>query len=1357
MKIKYLLILIAALCTLNADATIRYVKPTASGSGNGSSWANASSDLQAMINVSSNGDQVWVAAGTYLPSRDPFGSTTPTNPRDKTFYLKSGVDIYGGFAGTETSISARTIAANITTLSGDIGAVNNSSDNSYHVVLMVISGSSPGCILDGFRIKGGNANSWPNITVNSISILRGSGGGIYAYGGTNSIFRNLHIHNNYATDNGGGIYVEAGKFTIKFDSIYNNYSPWHGGGMFINGNSIIDSNALYSNSAGKLGGGAYIGSQTVLNGNTINNNYTGSGHGVSRGGGVYFNAPDSNKITNNTIYSNTTSHLYSSCGGGGLYLTGDTTSAYLVSNNQMFFNTAYEAGGAVYIHQARYCNFLNNTFYSNVLSYVLSSTTRYGGAIYNNNVPSHYTNNIFWKNIRVFGWTNEDDVNSYIFDTSYIKNNIFQLPSASPGNMIGVNPLFVNEINPLGNDSIPGTADDGLMLKVCSPAVNAGMSSVLSSRDILGNNRIGNYDIGAFEYPNVGPVIASPISGENILCLNSNSTYTNTASGGVWSSSDTSVATISQAGVVTAKSIGSATITYKTDTTGCGGTIVNKTIAVTVYTPLNPIAGPDSVCKASSIQLSNSVQGGVWTSSDTTVAVVNNVGLVTGIDTGTATITYKVGGIGCSTQVSKTITVGAVPTVSPITGDYYACLQDTIQYSSTTPGGIWSTASNGTRSTIASSGWLIPVNPGNDAVIYTVTNTFGCVKSVTKNIYIPNPPRKYDIVGTDTICEGDTSLQYYFILDGTWSSADTNIATVTPIGGRGCILKGTGAGKVTISYTQSDICKTVTTKEITVLPKPTAGLITGKDTLCMNNTIQLSDTVQGGIWSMSSNGVVSTINTIGLVAPVNPGTDTAVYIVTNTFGCSDTTTFPITVFAIPVVDSIHGIDSLCMYQNTTFTDSTAGGSWQSDDTTIAIIDSNGLITAIDSGLTTIRYSVVNGAGCTTTVSKNIFIKAVTVPGPITGSSTICINNTEQYQNVVPGGIWSSISNGNICNITPSGLLSANNTGKDTIIYTITNNSGCSSAESFFVTVNAPLQIPVTGVDSVCAGAVAQFSHIVPSGNWRNFNISLGGINNTGEYTSTTAGTDTIYYQYNSNGCPIEVEKVLVINVLPAPATIGSDTIFCKNKTLQLSPSVSGGIWSSSNSNIASVYGNGIVYGIDTGEVMIKYTLTNYHGCSNSSALPVTVNEVIVDAAISNTTLTANSNRDGATYQWVDCENYHPLPGAVNAQFVALANGQYAVIAYYKGCADTSQCLDISILENGYPIISPNPTIDLVSINTGPDIADFIRIFDMLGRVVIEIIPEKSITTVELGMLAKGAYSIHIKFGEEIVTRKLIVK
>ena len=95
-----------------------YVSATAVGENNGSSWANAYTDLQAALIRSNPGDSLFVAAGTYKP-------TTGTS-RAATFNIPAGVLVYGGFAGNEANLAARDLSAgNETILSGDLGTTIN--------------------------------------------------------------------------------------------------------------------------------------------------------------------------------------------------------------------------------------------------------------------------------------------------------------------------------------------------------------------------------------------------------------------------------------------------------------------------------------------------------------------------------------------------------------------------------------------------------------------------------------------------------------------------------------------------------------------------------------------------------------------------------------------------------------------------------------------------------------------------------------------------------------------------------------------------------------------------------------------------------------------------------------------------------------------------------------------------------------------------------------------------------------------------------------------------------------------------------------------------------------------------------
>jgi predicted outer membrane repeat protein len=128
----------------SGNARVIYVRAHATAHGNGRSWAKARSSVQAGIDAAAaqGGGEVWVGRGVYKP--------TAGDDRSATFRLRSGVAVYGGFAGTETDRSRRDWRANQTILSGDIGEEGVAADNCYHVVT-----GADNAVLDGFIIRDG--------------------------------------------------------------------------------------------------------------------------------------------------------------------------------------------------------------------------------------------------------------------------------------------------------------------------------------------------------------------------------------------------------------------------------------------------------------------------------------------------------------------------------------------------------------------------------------------------------------------------------------------------------------------------------------------------------------------------------------------------------------------------------------------------------------------------------------------------------------------------------------------------------------------------------------------------------------------------------------------------------------------------------------------------------------------------------------------------------------------------------------------------------------------------------------------------------------------------------------------------
>ena len=202
MRSFYTLIIVFFLTqTLLAQSVVFKVRQTATGLNNGSSWDNAYVQLNDALKAAKAGDTIWVAQGIYTPTTD--------NNRDSSFVLKDSVCVLGGFAGTETMPFERSYHQYPTILSGDIGVVGDSLDNSFNVIK--VFNASERSVLDGFIIEKGFANSTapvnlkPNGRRGAGIFLRPAALGKKA----NPTVQNCTFRENSCTDSGSALYYHA--------------------------------------------------------------------------------------------------------------------------------------------------------------------------------------------------------------------------------------------------------------------------------------------------------------------------------------------------------------------------------------------------------------------------------------------------------------------------------------------------------------------------------------------------------------------------------------------------------------------------------------------------------------------------------------------------------------------------------------------------------------------------------------------------------------------------------------------------------------------------------------------------------------------------------------------------------------------------------------------------------------------------------------------------------------------------------------------------------------------------------------------------------------------------------------------
>jgi predicted outer membrane repeat protein len=419
------------------NASVWYVKYNATGAANGNSWTDAFTDIASAISASANGDEIWVAAGIYKPSV----STTAIS-----FTLKSGVDLYGGFNGTETLLTQRNVLLNPTIASGDIGVVGYPTDNSRHI-FRATNLALP-AIVDGFTIKDGYDPT-------------NYGGGALIIG-SNITFENCKFLSNYGNVGGAIFHQTSGTLTLLNCLFDNNIGAQSGGAVYCQYTNLIAKKVIFtSNQATNSDGGAIKFQNT---------------------GGAYFYNLDQCTFINN----------YADNDGGAIY--GYALNANININNCLFAGNKTGYNSLLYLIESSSANnsnyFINNCTFANN-AYDSTITAIYQHKLLTLNADSVLlSNSIVWQN----------KFNKIIDTFNGVNNCIIQNGFAYGTNVLNVDPKFVvpNTIN--GSNFLAIASD--YQLSTISPAINYGNNNLNTTLlDLNDSARVQNaiVDLGSFE------------------------------------------------------------------------------------------------------------------------------------------------------------------------------------------------------------------------------------------------------------------------------------------------------------------------------------------------------------------------------------------------------------------------------------------------------------------------------------------------------------------------------------------------------------------------------------------------------------------------------------------------------------------------------------------------------------------------------------------------------------------------------------------------------------------------------------------------------------------------------------------
>ena len=756
-----------------------------------------------------------------------------------------------------------------------------------------------------------------------------------------------------------------------------------------------------------------------------------------------------------------------------------------------------------------------------------------------------------------------------------------------------------------------------------------------------------------------------------------------------WTSSNANVATVDEAGRVTARGGGSAVVTATVDgkQATCAVTVTVPVTSITLNYPDLSLVERDTEVLVATITPTDATDKTVaWSTSDATVAQVDAQGKVTALKVGEATITAKAGDkqATCAvTVVKKVIPVSEITlnktTLNLIKGQSET-LAALVSPADATDKTVTWTSSNEQVATV--SGGKVTAVGGGNAVITAKAGD----KSATCAVTVTVPVTGITLDKTTlTLVEGTSAVLTATVTPAdatdpsvTWTSSDPGVATVSD-GKVTAIRKGETTLIARAGEEQATCLVKVEKKVIPVssitLSQSTLTLAKGASET-LTATVLPADATDPGVTWTTSNAAVATVDANGKVTAVGGGHAT----ITAKAGDKEATC------AVTVVIPVSGITlsqhTLALEKGASATltatvtpanatDKTV--TWSTSDAAVATVDANGKVTAVGGGNATITAKAGDKeATCAVTVN-------VPVSSLVLNKTTLTLAQGQSEALVATVGpadatetvTWSS-SDAKVATVDASGKVTAVGTGNATI----TAKAGDKEA-TCAVTVTVPVSslslnkntLSLTEGDSETLIATVNPSDATDKTvTWSTSNAAVATVDADGKVTALTEGTAVITAKAGGKEatCAVTVSnKVVPVTDI----TLSTSTLsLMKGESATLTATVTPAdatdktvSWTSSDEAVATVDANGKVTAVGGGSAVITA-----HAGSKSATCSVQVTSLVTGISLNKTelnlakgaseTLTATITPADATEKTVTWTTSNAAVATVDANGKVTATG-----------------------------------------------------------------------------------------------------